>query len=66
MADFRLVGARIMAWKKDAWREPAMLAFYTRLLQGIIDEEGEAPEDRAEAAYLIKQLYAASKRPAVA
>ena len=66
MSDFRLVGARIMAWKKDAWRDPAMVAFYIRLLQNIIDEEGEAPEDRAEAAYLIKQLYVAAKRPVVA
>jgi hypothetical protein len=66
MADFRLVGARVLACKKEAWREPATLFFYTRLLQNIIDEEGEDPSDRAEAEYLIKKLYAAGKRPPLA
>lgn len=63
MEDIRLVGARRLVWNPDAWQQPGTLHMYAQLLNGIIDNEEESTEARAEAAMLLKQLYAAGKRP---
>ncbi len=62
--DFRLIAARQLSWDKDAWREPAYLAFVIRTLKEIAVNETESRESRAEAEMLMKKLYKAEKRPA--
>lgn len=63
--DLRLVAARRLAWNKDAWREPALLAFVIRTLKQIVADETENPESRAEADMLIGKLNRAGKVPAL-
>lgn len=66
MNDFRLIAARQLAWDNSAWRQPGLLGLTIRALKEIVACEGESSEARAEAAMLIKKLYAAGKKPSVA
>ncbi len=55
-----------LAWDNNAWRQPGLIGLTIRALNEIVACEGESSEARAEAAMLIKKLYASGKKPSVA
>ena len=63
MHDLRLVVARKLVWKEEAWREPAYVAQVIRGLRDIVADEDTDKVSRAEAEMLIKKLNKAIQRP---
>lgn len=63
MADRRFLEAERWAEDKAAWKNPARLNDWIRLMQEIADNVAEEPAARSEAELLVKRLKAAKKKP---
>jgi len=63
MTDGRFTDAQLWADNPDAWQEPGRCDDWIRLMQEIADNQGERPEDRAEAEMLVIRIEAAKRRP---
>ena len=62
--DFRLVAARLLAFEKDVWRQPARIGLALFGLTELLSEENRTVEEYAEAELLVRKLRLAGKEPA--
>ncbi|HEX4080599.1 MAG TPA: hypothetical protein VHX61_17190 [Rhizomicrobium sp.] len=63
MTDDRFAEAQLWADNPDAWQEPSRCDDWIRVMQEIAYNQGERPEDRAEAEMLVIRLEAAKRGP---
>jgi hypothetical protein len=63
MTDDRFAEVQLWVDNPDAWQEPTRCDDWIRLMQEIVENQSERPEDRAEAEMLVARLKAAKRSP---